>query len=156
VYHVENFLLDPEKILAALRVLHRSECEYDTPNHVEVALKKLLLADAHLKPYARALLEAEMASRVEEARKQIYSDKANETTIPAIPPFAEFEEDARNALEEAIKTGRWQQEVRGRRLLRSFCGELNLSYKVFRNVLIDQFDSPPPMLAVLMTDLLER
>ncbi|NVM31672.1 MAG: DUF4435 domain-containing protein [Candidatus Helarchaeota archaeon] len=61
VYHIENLLINETLIYNAIRSFLGAECPYSSPNEVEEILKGLILSDTHLKPYTRALLDAEVA-----------------------------------------------------------------------------------------------
>jgi len=144
VYHVENLLLDENKILEVTRSLMGLQCPYTKAGEVLEDLKKLVLLEAHLRSYTGALLDARKA---EVFKQQIVSPKKFE--------YNEIEEEARRLLESSVADGTWRAKCKGRELLKAYCGKHGLTYKYIRNTLIDKLTAPPKELSEIMIHILK-
>ncbi len=151
-YHIENFLLDPEIIFEVTRTMLGSTCPYQGPEEVEDSLKKLLYCEVHLKPLARSLLDAELARIAHAAYDSVYKNSPLEQIVR--PTFEQAEQKARARMEESIASNTWQQDCRGRELLKAYCGEHGFKYEHFRNSLISELKAPPIGLAEIMDEIL--
>jgi hypothetical protein len=156
VYHVENFLLDENEIFEATRALLGAKCPYSSVATVSEALKKLVLSDSHLKPYARALFDAQLAKISKELQDAVFKRKEEDIRQVALPGFSEIEAQAKQKLEIAIADGTWHAKCKGRALLKAYCGELQLAYELFRNLLISRIKTPPQALADIMNQILNH
>ena len=152
VYHVENFLLDECDIFEVTRASMRNKCPYSSASEVTQALKKLLLSDPHLKPFTKALLDAEIAKFAKTIQDAVFKGQSPPTTPPQ---FSEVETQAKVKLQAALDNGSWRAECKGRDLLKAYCGEVNLNYEQFRNLLIARMKTPPQALAVIMAQILK-
>lgn len=153
VYHVENFLLDDNMIQQVTKEMLASKCPYGTPADVEAALKQAALADTHVKPFARALLDARVARVAKEAWDAVFQRKA---FAPSVPSFAVTEGEARVLIEAALRDGTWRDKCKGRDVLRGYTAALGLNYEHFRNSLIAKLTAPPSRLAEIMDKILDR
>jgi hypothetical protein len=153
VYHVENFLLDPELILEVTRVLLREECPYESSSEVETKLREIVLSEDHVRPFAGALLEARVAGLAKQAADAVFRDEIAQFEVDAVE-FAAVEADARTLLTEAVEDGTWKRKCKGRALLRSYCGQHGIKYSHFRNLLIDRMESAPKGLRDIMDRIL--
>ena len=154
VYHVENFLLDEEAILRATRVMLGPGCPFTQGAEVAQSLAELLLADTHLKPFTKALLDSKLGKLAKKAHDAVYL----KTTGPEIaiqgPEYHAVESEARALLAEAIAKGNWRERCKGRDLLKSYCGRFGIKYEHFRNCLISDLSTPPPALSEIMRRVL--
>ncbi|WP_124705334.1 hypothetical protein [Sulfuriferula multivorans] len=55
----------------------------------------------------------------------------------------EFKEEVSQYLEKALADDTWLAKCKGRELLKAYCGELNIKYELFRNLLIDLLEVDP-------------
>jgi len=154
VYHVENFLLDENKILEVTRAMLASKCPYTKPDEVITDLQKLVLSEAHLKPYTRALFDAKIAKLAKDAKDAMYKQKNVQLQVN-IPKFSEIEEEAKKFLESALANGTWLSKCKGRDLLKAYCGQHGFKYEIFRNLLIARIETPPERLADIMRHILK-
>jgi predicted ATPase len=154
VYHVENFLLDPQAILDVTQQMLGRECPYRSSADVERALKSLVLSDVHLKPFARALLDAKLATAAKAAYDAVYRGNSAISSSPTVPDFASAESEACTVLTKAVEENRWSVECKGRDILKAFCGIHGIKYDHFRNSLIARLKTPPPGLASIMSEIL--
>lgn len=155
VYHVENFLLDTELIFEVTNVLLRDRCPYTGKNDVEAKLMELLFSDTHLKPYARAILDSELAAAAQEAYDAVYKQGYTGNGQREIPKFARAEEKARVRLEEGVRDDTWKSDCKGRDLLKAYCHYHGFKYEHFRNSLIAKLLEPPSELAQIMDQIIE-
>ncbi len=155
VYHVENFLLDPAPILDVVREMLASECTYNTPADVELVLKSIVLDESHLKPFSRALLDAQVAKLASEVRNAVCENHQIPDVAAIRPTFQQVEKQAQKIMENALKDGTWKQKGKGRDILKAFCAKHGLTYKHFRNCIIAKMSSPPEGLARIMNQILK-
>jgi hypothetical protein len=152
VYHVENFLLSNDVILAAAKDILGSKCPYASESEIEAELKDILLSPQHIKPYARAMHDARLAKAAKEASDAVFQHQAPVT--PTIPTFMQTEADAYSAMQQALADDTWRNKCKGRDILRGFCGRNNLNYEHFRNVVISKLMAPPADLASIMNRII--
>lgn len=146
VYHVENFLLAPDKIFAATQSFLKGKIPYASPQDIESELKQLVLEDAHLKCYSRAFFDAEVAKKAKEAWDAVYKRDRSEINEIVFPEFSSIEASALTRLQAAVADGTWPKVCKGRDLLKAFCRKNGFNYEHFRNSLIERFDEAPPEL----------
>lgn len=154
VYHVENFLLDENKILEVTRAMLGSKCPYTKTEEVSEDLQKLVLSEAHLKPYTRALFNAKIAKLAKDAKDAVYKQKDVPLQV-TILKFSEIEEEAKKVLESALANGTWPSKCKGRELLKAYCGQHGFKYEIFKNLLIVAIKTPPQALADIIDKILE-
>jgi predicted ATPase len=154
VYHVENLLINENEILEVTRSMMGSKCPYNTANEVGKDLQKLVLSDAHLKPYTRSLLDARLAKLARDAHDAVYKQKNALWQQPKIPEYSEIEEEAKRVLESALANDTWRSKCKGRDLLKTYCNQHGLKYEHFRNLLISRMETPPKALADIMNHIL--
>jgi hypothetical protein len=152
VYHVENFLLDDGLILQTIKDMMGSRCPYTSPADIETELRRLALADAHLKPFARTLLDARVACVAKEAWDAVFQRKAFSAPNQS---FAVIEDEARTAISQAITDGTWRSKCKGRELLKAMAAENGLNYEHFRNCIIAKLSAPPLALKTIMDQILQ-
>ena len=155
VYHVENLLLNDKEILEVTRSMKGSKCPYNTADDVSKDLQKLVLSEAHLKPYARALLDARIAKAAKEAYDAVFQNRADSTVQSARVEFSDIEAEARAILKSTLENDTWRAKCKGRNLLKAYCGQHGLKYEHFRNLLIDRIKTPPKALADIMDHILK-
>jgi len=146
VYHVENLLLDEEKMLEATRRLLLSKCPYDAPDQIADQLKGLALTDQHVKPYASALLDAKVAQVAKQAQDAYFRKEPIDLSSLVRPEFADVEQ-------QAIENGTWRAKCKGRDLLRAYCRGIDVKYESFRNILIGMFKKPPDAIDTIMEQI---
>ena len=132
-----------------------SKCPYTTANEVSMDLQKLVFSENHVKPYARALLDARLAKIAKDAYDAVYEHKTS-LTPPRIPEYAEIEEEAKKELQSAVADGTWCSKCKGRDLLKAYCSQHGLKYEHFRNLLIASMKTPPEPLAKIMSNVLKN
>jgi hypothetical protein len=154
VYHVENFLLDEVLIFDAVCSLLGSQCPYTSPADVDRSLRELVLGDAHVKPYTRALLDARVAKVAKAAADAVYKDVAAQDTER--PRFGDIEKDARQILQAYLADGQWKARCKGRDLLKAFCSKHELEYEHFRNLVLSKMKKAPEGLDEIMRKILGR
>ncbi len=154
VYHVENFLLDEKEIFEATRILLGMKCPYTSVVDVSLALKRLVLSDPHLKPYTKALFDAQLAKLAKNLQDAVFKRKEEHIRQVVFPGFSEIEAQAKQTLELALADGTWREKCKGRDLLKAYCRELELKYEQFRNLLISRMKVPPQALAEIMNRIL--
>jgi predicted ATPase len=152
VYHVENFLLIDEVILAAGKDLLSSSCAYASLADVEAELKRLVESPQHIKPYAKAMLDARLAKAAKEAYDSVFQQ--NKPATSTVATFAQTEADAIAAMKSAVADGSWRQKCKGRDVLKAFCATNGFNYEHFRNLLISKLSKPPEPLAKIMDQIL--
>lgn len=152
VYHVENFLLSNDVILAAAKDMLASRCPYASEADVETELKKVVLSPQHIKSYAKAMQDARLAKAAKEAWDAVFQRQVS--TTQTVPIFAQTERDALATMQQALADGTWRDRCRGRDLLKGLCGRLGLNYEHFRNVVISKLAAPPAGLASIMNHIL--
>lgn len=152
VYHVENFLLDAAAVLAALQDMLASACPYQTVEDVEVKLKEFVLTDAHINPYARALLDARIAKLAKDMTDALYQGQSAPNTD--VPTFDDIKAQATTTLGEAIQEGTWRNRCKGREVLKALAGEHGIKYTHLRNCVIAKLTEVPAGLADIMGRIL--
>lgn len=155
VYHVENLLLDDKEILEVTRSMMGSKCPYSTADDVSKDLQKLVLSDTHLKPYARALLDARIAKAAKEASDAVFQNRADSIVQPTRVEFSNIEAEAQAMLKYTLENDTWRAKCKGRNLLKAYCGQHDLKYEHFKNLLIDRIKTPPKALADIMNQILK-
>lgn len=139
VYHVENFLLDPDHIFELTRSMLGVKCPFSSANDVEECLKDLLTQPSHLAAFAGALYAAEKDELTWQIRSAIsQGDLEKIEQLASGFDFSDIHEEARMILIDAIDDGTWRCKCKGRDLLKAYCGLINQSYDTFRNLLIDR------------------
>ena len=154
VYHVENFLLNDNEILEATRALLGKKCPYNSEADISECLKKLLLSDSHLKPYTKALLDAQVAKLAKDIKDAVFQGKVEDIKQIELPDFVKTEVQAKHKLESAIANNTWHEQCKGRDLLKAYCREHGFRYEQFRNLLIDKMKTPPQALDEIMNRIL--
>lgn len=152
VYHIENFLIIPEFILAVTQDMLASKCPYNNSTEIEAELQSLLAYDTHLKPFTSALYDAKIANLAKQAYDSIYLGHSPQLSIPT---FAETETEARTSLASYIKDGTWINKCKGRDLLRAFCCKNGINYKHFRNCILSKMQNPPKPIVVIMDKIFQ-
>lgn len=152
VYHIENFLLANDCIIAAMKDMLASKYPYMSEEDVENDLKKIVLSPQHIKPYAKAMLDARVAKVAKEAWDAVY--KGQSQMPQPVPTFAQAEEIALKAMQDAIEDGTWRYKCKGRDVLKGLCGNYGMNYEHFRNLLISKLTAPPPGLSGIMKQIL--
>lgn len=152
VYHVENFLLNPNLVLQQTREMLASKCPFQSAPDVENELQSLVLSSDHIKPYSRALLDARVAKMAKEA----YDGVFQKTLAPPRQPieFEEIEREALITMEAALKDGSWRSKCKGREVLKAYCAKHAFNYMHFRNGLIAKLAGPPTELQEIMGKIL--
>lgn len=156
VYHIENLLLDENEIFEVTRSLMSSKCQYNTIEEVIDDLKKLVLSDSHLKPYAKTLFDAKLAKAAKEAYDAVFKNQANFAIPLNTLKFSDIETEARTILQSSINDGTWQSKCKGRDLLKAYCGLHSFRYEHFRNLLISRIKTPPKALEEIMVQILKN
>jgi predicted ATPase len=154
VYHAENMLLDENAILEVTRSMMGSKCPYTTAEEVSRELQNLVRSETHLKPYAKALLDAQLAKIAKDAYDAVYKQKTAPSTPPKIQ-YSDIEAEAKTLLESALADDTWRTKCKGRDLLKAYCGRHRLKYEHFRNLLISRINTPPKPLMDIMSRILE-
>jgi len=152
VYHVENFLLEPSEIFEVTQQLLRSKCPFSSIGQVESRLKELVLQDTHLKAFAGARFDAEVASIAKIAHDGVFKRETNVRV--EVPEFQTIEAQARKELDTSIAKNTWRADCKARELLRSYCGQHGIKYEQFRNLLISRLKTPPEGLRAIMSEIL--
>jgi predicted ATPase len=148
VYHVENFLLSSVLLFQVLTEFLGSKIPYADVGALDKELQELILLDGHLKPYTRAVLDAELAKHARNAHDAVFAGRSHPSVT--LPTFAEIEEKAKKALKTAIDNGTWRKEVKARDLIKSLCAKHGVSYEHFRNSTIAKLSDPPKELDEIM------
>jgi hypothetical protein len=151
VYHVENLLLDDALILQVTKDMLGSRCTVASPADVEATLKRLALTDAHIKPFAGALLDARVARVAKDAWDAVFR---RQTFTPSFPSFPDMASESRTLIGEAVRDGTWRAKCKGRELLKAYAAEQGLTYEHFRNSVIAKMVAPPEGLAAIMAKIL--
>jgi len=152
VYHVENLLLDENKILDVTHSMMGSQCPYATAQEVGKDLQELVLSDTHLKPYVKSLLDARIAKLAKDASDAVYKHSRLEQHRIE---YSEVEEEAKKILKSSLADDSWRSKCKGRDLLKAYCGKHGLRYEHFRNSLIARIETPPKALADIMAKILK-
>jgi len=155
VYHVENVLLDEEKILAATRTIMRLKSPFSTVEEVQAELKRLALTDIHIKQYTHTLLDAKIAQIAKQAHDAMFKKEQPDFSKFVRPDFLAVESEARQKIEDAIADGTWRSKCKGRDLLKAYCRVIDKDYETFRNTLIEKFTEPPQVIDNIMQQILQ-
>lgn len=153
VYHVENYLLDCDAILAVTKALLLNDCPYSDSSAVECELERLLLSDLHLLPYTRAQFDAEVAKEAKRAWDCVYKRDGTTLSSIAFPDFEATKATCGAKLTAATSDGSWRQQAKGRDLLKAYCAELGIKYIHFRNLLIKEIKEAPAELLAIITKI---
>jgi predicted ATPase len=154
VYHVENFLLNPDLILAATKELLASKCTYTSPAEIVDALKSIVMEPAHLNPYAAAVLNARVAELANQTRDAVFQ-RAVTGALAIVPiTFSDAEKEATATLSAAVADGTWAAKCKGRDVLKGYCSKNGLKYEHFRNLLIAKTKKPPKGLDDIIKQIL--
>jgi hypothetical protein len=156
VYHIENLLLDEREIFEVTRSMLSSQCRYSTIDEVSNDLKKLVLSDSHVKPYAKALFDARLAKTAKDAYDAVFKNQANSAISFSSLKFSEVEKEARDVLQSAIDNDTWRGKCKGRDLLKAYCKLHGFRYEHFRNLLISRIKTPPKALDEIMEQILRN
>jgi predicted ATPase len=154
VYHVENVLVDEESIFAVTRGLLGSKSPFSSPADVRIELENLCLHDSHLRPYARAILDARLAAAAEAAYDSVFKRNGRDAPRPDLPNFESALLEARNVLEASVQNGSWRADCKGRDLLKAYCSKIGAKYEHFRNLLIERLTEPPPAIRTILDPIL--
>lgn len=152
VYHVENFLLDPEVLLKSMSQLCGPRCPFSEAKEIEEELKKLVLEEIHLNSYTKAVLDAKIAELAKKAYDAVFSGKTKEIDLEG-PDFESAKASAKSVLEKSLVEGDWKRRAKGRDLLKSFCARYGLKYEHFKNVVISNFSQPPDELEDIISKI---
>jgi hypothetical protein len=152
VYHVENFLLASDAIFGVTAQLLGRKCPYAGPGEVEAELKGIVVSSEHVRAYAKALLDSQLAVAAKAAYDSIYSP-ANASPASR-PNFRDAEVEASKQLQLAVKENTWHKRCKGRDVLKQFCSRHNFTYVHFRNLLIRAINNPPDELSRIMDEIL--
>jgi len=153
VYHVENFLLDGEVLLQATRDMLGARCPYAASKEIEEELKRMVLEDVHLKPYAAALRDARVSRLAKEASDAVFRGAPGPAALDL--EFSRVQAEARLLMEKAVADGTWKAKCKGREVLRAYCGLHGLKYEHFRNASIAKMERPPEALRAIMDVVLK-
>lgn len=171
VYHIENYFLDPKfiaEVLAALQMgkaLNEEviwdelrQCANDSlpqlvrhelAEHANHALMGAINTATDPKAADLAGVLHEAATRSLERVKAAYEKELSGEHLKAL------EEAARAKYAKSIADGSWTSKVRGRDILKRFCGKHvpGVTYEVFRNLLISRMKEvghrPPGMKTII-------
>lgn len=149
VYHVENFLLQPELIFKVTQQMLGSGSPLKSVEDADRELKNLVIDDVHLLPYSRTLLDAEISLIAKKAYDAVYSGKTAELDLK-VPTFDDMRVRAKLKLETSVADGTWKSTVKGRDLLKAYCNRFGLRYEHLKNSLIANLSDPPPELEEIM------
>jgi hypothetical protein len=152
VYHVENFLLVDDVILAAMNDTLGSKCPFSSGADIEAELTDIVVSSEHIKPYAKAMLDARLAKAAKEAWDAVFLRRTGATQT--VPSFQDTETDALAAMRQSVAEGSWRDRCIGRVVLRALCGRYGLNYQHFRNLLVSKLVQPPAGLASIMKQIL--
>jgi predicted ATPase len=154
VYHVENILLDEESIFAVTKALLGNKCPFSSPADVSKELESLCLADSHVRPYAKAILDAKLAAAAEAAYDSVFLKGDRRAPASELPDFESALLEAREVLQTSIETGSWRADCKGRDLLRAYCSSIGAKYEHFRNLLIERLKEPPASIRAILDPIL--
>jgi AAA15 family ATPase/GTPase len=153
VYHVENYLLDCQKIYDTAKSILLEKCPYGNAKEIESTLKSLLLEDGHLLPYSKAIFDAEVSRAAKSAFDNVYKRDSGALAKMVLPEFAAIKTKAEKFLHEHITNDTWTEKAKGRDLLRAFCGKIGVKYEHFRNLLINSIKEPPASLLEIISKI---
>ena len=156
VYHVENFLLEENRILEVTQSLLGRKCPYTSKEEICKELEGLILSDIHLNAYSKALLDAKLAKVAKDAYDAAYDSNSQFSVLPKNLEYSNIKKEAKKALESFIKDGNWRSKCKGRDLLKAYCSIHGIKYEYFRNLLVNKMSTPPKALADIMDKILDR
>ena len=151
VYHIENFLLDEQNIYDVTIEMLAEKCPYSSANEVTAELLDVLLSEEHIRPLARAVLDARVSSVAKDAWDAVYAGK--DFTLSK-PKFENIEDDVKKMMQQAIKDGDWRAKCKGRALIKGYCGRHRIKYEHFRNLLLNRMSAPPSGLKAIMDSVI--
>ena len=173
VYHIENYLLEPEIVLDVLKKITLQDTGFKDAAEIEEAFRDIA------KGQIDRLVEHSVRSKVHEAigrAIKLKGEDDNRAPVERIVtrlnasidrltdlPRAELGRDQldalahkrRGVLESAVKSDDWKKEFRGRDLLRQFTDQytVGVRYEVLRDMIVNAMAAneirPPGMLRVL-------
>ena len=149
VYHIENYLLRPDLLLASATELLRGKSPYKTVSDVEDALKHVVSSQMHVSALARARLDAAIQDVAAIARSNILS----RTEPPLFPTYEEVEKKAYSEVQKSIEDGTWDKICKGRDVLRAIAGNLQIKYDHLRNSILSKLTSAPADLTTIMDQI---
>jgi len=152
--HIENLLLDERALFEATRNLSGSKNLYSNPNGILIDLQTLLLEAIHLRPFARALLDARVASMAKQAWDAVRNGTTEELRDLVKPQFDQIEEEGRQIMQQAIADDTWKAKCKGRDLLKAYCAKHGFRYEHFRNLTISRMEQTPQPLQHIMDQVL--
>jgi predicted ATPase len=153
VYHVENFLIDPEIIYDVIKKLLLDKCPYSSADDVNSSLVDLLKDDTHLLPFTRAILDASVARKAKEAWDCVYKKDSASLSKITFPDFEIMRDTACKKLDDSIQKNRWMTICKGRDLIKAFCCKHSLKYEQFRNLIISELHEPPEELRKIISQI---
>lgn len=141
VYHVENFLLDEELMLAATRVLLGQRCRYQNHREVRETLESLVLSDRHVKSLAASYFDAKLRALSKKMEDSLFQGKP----IPEDRiQFAGVLEETQGILREAVEDGTWRAKCKGKQIIKLYCHGLQISKDDhFKNLMIGMMGEAP-------------
>ncbi len=146
VYHIENYLLDPDRIFAIAKTILGRRCPFTSASGVEDILLELVRSDDHVSALARSGLNDKVQEVARAARSAILA----QTSTPSFPSYAAIEDEMRLSVEASTKNGAWRNLCKGRDILRGFAGKIGIKYELLRNLLISSMPSAPEDLSTIM------
>lgn len=173
VYHIENYLLQPDVIYQVLMKISLQETGFKDGAEIEEALRSIAKEqiDSLVEHYVRAKARDVITSQIKLRGGELGSDPAKRVSDQArasiekltnIMTGALSEAELRNVaasrkaeLEGAVKDSSWKSEFRGRDLLKRFVDQytVGLRYEVLRDMIVREMADggvrPPGMLQVL-------
>jgi predicted ATPase len=173
VYHIENYLLEAQFVLAALYEALRHRNRLTTPEQVLDSLRDSAratvgtLVNDQLTRWAHDLLSGAIgvgsnprsASQAEELVRSVEGSAARLNQVRAdslnLHKIAEREAELRAMYSRDLETGQWVANFRGRDILRHFAGQHagGIGYETLRNLIIarmrDAGYEPPGMKAII-------
>ena len=156
VYHIENYLLDPEVMRQVLVNTSLQDTGFKDANEIEEALRSIArnqvvnLVDHSMRSWIRAVVwetidlrgdksESDLVKRVSDQAKitveklmKILTETLGETHLRTVVDSKKVE------LEAALESSRWKSEFRGRDLLKGFVSQYTsgVRYELFRDMIV--------------------
>ncbi|WDF79105.1 AAA family ATPase [Mucilaginibacter sp. KACC 22773] len=156
VYHVENYLLEEVCILKVCRMLLGAKSAVETVADVTAKLHEAVMSDQHLRSYTRSLLDSQIYAQAENAKNLIFQGKFEDLKNIEKIHFESLMNNSKVIMEQCLKDGSWKQKCKGRDVLKEFCRNNQLKYEQLRNALIYNIGTPPPDLAVIIREIVEK
>lgn len=161
VYHIENYLLNPQFIKSALESIDIHHDNLNCGDDVEKQLKQIACEqmDKLVSHRIRTEIGAELTGRINLGSDPQSTDVAAELhdavrrSVKRAQQLAENGlnlveiqnrvAERRKVLADSLNTEEWKKHFRGRDILRRFCGEYvqGMRYEYFRNLIITQMVS---------------